>query len=561
MEKDLEMVFGQALHWPAAYRHIQALQGGDISLLPDVKILPASAMPGLWGGYSRDLRLIFLSADCPQDLIVPVLLEEIGHFFDQQFCAKETPGDEGAVFSALVLGLPMDSLELADDAPRELNYSGAAILVEAAPKVRGSRKFGRSSGKSGRKKRGSSSVGGGGGFAVVGASSGNPKLQKNVIYAIQDSARIPQQARGDRLIGSAGDDTFVIINSDFTIEDPYDGTDTIEVSDNFSLADHSTIEKLLLTGGANISGTGNLRANHITGNSGNNILDGGIDSAVDTLVGGVGNDTYVFRDTLDQIVEAPNAGSDFIATDLRTFDMSGHLNVEGLYYSGTSSSGVSLSGNSLDNSLFGSAGNDSLDGRVGSDSMVGGMGNDTYLVDNAGDKIFESASAGTDLVISTASSYTLANNIENLTLQGTDSIAGTGNDVKNSLRGNNADNILSGLGGNDYITGDGQLPSISLTGRTLSSGAAAYLLNGTNALVNNLGSPSGITNAGSFGERAVTRGDDNSSSAIDITSIFGPDGLNLYGNQVQSIFQFLGPMVLISMGIRCRVFLSIPTGI
>ena len=201
-------------------------------------------------------------------------------------------------------------------------------------------------------------------------------------------------------------------------------------------------------------GTGNLRANHITGNSGNNILDGGIDSAVDTFVGGAGNDTYVFHDTLDQVVESANGGSDFIATDLRTFDMSGHLNVEGLYYSGTSSSGVSLSGNSLDNSLFGSAGNDSLDGRVGRDSRVGGMGSDTYLVDDSGDKIFESASAGTDSVISTASSYTLANNIENLTLQGTDSIAGTGNDAKNSLRGNNADNTLSGLGGNDYIIGD-----------------------------------------------------------------------------------------------------------
>jgi Ca2+-binding RTX toxin-like protein len=134
----------------------------------------------------------------------------------------------------------------------------------------------------------------------VGSTSSNPKLQENIIYATQDSVRILQKAPGDRLIGSRGNDTFVVISQDVRIEDPNDGTDTVESSVTFSLATHSTIENLILTGGSNINGTGNLKANVITGNSGNNKLDGGIDSASDTLQGGAGNDTYVLRDTLDR---------------------------------------------------------------------------------------------------------------------------------------------------------------------------------------------------------------------------------------------------------------------
>jgi Ca2+-binding RTX toxin-like protein len=538
-EADLESIFGPRLDWAAAFKHLAAFRRADFSVLPAIRTLPATDMPGLWGGYSRDTREIYLSADCPRELLSAVLIEEIGHFLDQELCSEETPGEEGARFAVAVLGLPLDDAS-SDDSLAPLFLQGRQVLVEAARKARGSFKS-KSGGISKGKKRGSSKGGGskqngGSGYAEIGSKSSNPKLQQNIIYATEDGARIPQKAPGDRLIGSRGNDTFVVISQDVRIEDPNDGTDTVESSVTFSLAPHSTIENLLLAGGTNIYGTGNLKANLISGNSGNNLLDGGIDSAVDTLVGGAGNDTYLFRDNLDRVVELANGGADLIASELTTFDMARHDNVEGLYYSGNLSSGVSLSGNALDNSLFGSAGNDSLDGRLGMDSMVGGAGNDTYLVDNSGDKIFEAANNGTDLVISTASSFTLGNNIENLTLQGTDPISGTGNEAKNSLRGNNANNILSGLGGDDYIVGDDQLPTISLTGRTVTDAAADYLIKGTNALVNNLGTPSSITNAGSFGERVVTRGDDNSSSAIDITPIFGSNGLNLYGNQVKNIF-------------------------
>ena len=71
--------------------------------------------------------------------------------------------------------------------------------------------------------------------------------------------------------------------------------------------------------------------------------------------------------------------------------------------------------------------------------MSGGLGNDTYVVDNTGDVVTENANEGTDTV-QAGVTYTLATNVENLTLTGTGSINGTGNAL---------DNVITGNSGND----------------------------------------------------------------------------------------------------------------
>ena len=102
--------------------------------------------------------------------------------------------------------------------------------------------------------------------------------------------------------------------------------------------------------------------------------------------------------------------------------------------------------------LKGLAGNDILDGGAGADSMYGGAGNDTYIVDNVGDKVIETANNGTDLVKASVS-FTLGSYVENLLLTGTAAINGTGNALANTITGNAGDNILKGMAGNDTIDG------------------------------------------------------------------------------------------------------------
>jgi Ca2+-binding RTX toxin-like protein len=138
-----------------------------------------------------------------------------------------------------------------------------------------------------------------------------------------------------------------------------------------------------------------------------------------------------------------------------------------------------LIGNSGANLLWGNAGNDTLNGGSGADQMYGGTGDDTYFVDNTGDRVNENAGEGTDTVNSSVT-FTLAAEVENLTLTGSAAINGTGNAAANvitgnsganTLTGNDGDDILSGGAGNDTLSGgngndtlDGGAGSDTMTG-------------------------------------------------------------------------------------------------
>jgi Ca2+-binding RTX toxin-like protein len=108
----------------------------------------------------------------------------------------------------------------------------------------------------------------------------------------------------------------------------------------------------------------------------------------------------------------------------------------------TGATAINGTGNALDNILTGNS---------AANALTGGAGNDTYIV-GTGDTTVEAASAGTDTVQS-AITWTLATNLENLTLTGTTAINGTGNTVDNVLLGNSAANTLTGNAGNDTLNG------------------------------------------------------------------------------------------------------------
>lgn len=111
-----------------------------------------------------------------------------------------------------------------------------------------------------------------------------------------------------------------------------------------------------------------------------------------------------------------------------------------------------LNGQGDNDFLNGGAGIDILNGGAGDDHMAGGIGNDIYKVANTGDVVSENADEGTDRVDSSIS-YTLTDNVENLTLIGGSQLSGTGNTLNNVIIGNGAANQLDGGDGDDTITG------------------------------------------------------------------------------------------------------------
>lgn len=100
----------------------------------------------------------------------------------------------------------------------------------------------------------------------------------------------------DEMAGGTGNDTYWVDNAgDVVTEEDGGGTDAVNASVNFILS--SFVENLTLSGGDDLSGTGNALNNSLNGNSGNNTLYGlaGNDimrggGGADTIVGGVGND-------------------------------------------------------------------------------------------------------------------------------------------------------------------------------------------------------------------------------------------------------------------------------
>ncbi|WP_445630825.1 beta strand repeat-containing protein [Nostoc sp. DSM 114167] len=252
-----------------------------------------------------------------------------------------------------------------------------------------------------------------------------------------------------------------------------------------------------LLGNDTLQGLGD--SDTLDGGDGNDSLDGG--TGTDSLIGGKGNDTYIVDSIGDTITEGLNAGTDLVKSSVSWVL---GVNLENLTLTGTDA--IDGTGNSLNNiltgntganilsgevgndtllggagndTLLGGAGNDTLDGGTGADSLNGGVGNDTYIVDSIGDTITEGLNAGTDLVKSSVS-FVLADNVENLTLTGTDAIDGTGNSLNNILIGNTGANKLSGGDGNDSLFGSsGNDTLLGGAGNdTLDGGLGADSLNG-----------------------------------------------------------------------------------
>lgn len=309
----------------------------------------------------------------------------------------------------------------------------------------------------------------------------------------------------DMIQSGTNKSSFRISNEDSIVENANQGIDTVVIRGNLTGLDDVDLIDITLNLGLNpnnenidignvyfdsnkvnlhIKLTGNQSANVITGSDGDDVLDGGVgtkgSAAIDTLNGGSGYDTYV--------VDILNVNQTAVVQDvISDYDQLGGLvlrgnlsfqeNVDftlsnqfqGLDVSKTGTTKLNLIGNEGDNTLIGNAANniiyglagyDHLDGGAGRDTLIGGSWGDVYVVDG-NDTIFEYEDEPyyQDAIV-TQVSYSLSNSnmpglayIENLYLQGSNSINGVGNALANIIQGNKAANTLEGQGGGDELYG------------------------------------------------------------------------------------------------------------
>lgn len=275
----------------------------------------------------------------------------------------------------------------------------------------------------------------------IGDSTGRGNALNNRIVGNVGANLLDGMAGADTLIGGAGDDVYMTDGRDSIIETATGGYDTVITSGSIRLPNY--LERLMLSGSTNISGTGNDQANLILGNDGANTLDGR--AGWDTLIGGLGNDIYIYQPG-DLLTEAVGGGTD---TLISTMSAALPLNFEVLRLTGTAAS--TGTGNALNNAIYGNAARNVLNGGAGIDTLAGGAGDDTYYTDGR-DIIREAARQGTDSV-RTSGHYTLPANVEWLFSASTAGLSLGGNPLANRITGGVGADTLNGRGGADVLIG------------------------------------------------------------------------------------------------------------
>jgi Ca2+-binding RTX toxin-like protein len=407
----------------------------------------------------------------------------------------------------------------------------------------------------------------------------------------------------DQVDGGEGDDILVLGTEGNDTFKGGSGNDTLDCGWNWIGAQGSKIDlglataqsvlgrSVTITGIENALGTNfadelhlGSAAGSLAGKDGNDQLygGGGADSidgggGDDLMIGGGGNDTYYVNSTADAVYEttttasSTNAGGVDTVISQVTYSIdtthSGRQFIENLTLVG--SFAANITGNSLANRMIGNdgantirsgSGNDYLEGKGGNDklvggggvdTMLGGAGNDLYVIDNALDRIFETASTaaldtvdlgGIDGVQSSVSFYldmsVGASFVEKLTLTGAAAVNAHGNALDNVLVGNGAANIIVGRDGADKIYG--QDGNDVLKG----SGGADWLQGGAgqDVLTGGQGGDSYVFNDGDFGGLSATGCDritDYSQAGGDIIRLNLVDA-NTAGGASDDRFTFIG---------------------
>jgi Ca2+-binding RTX toxin-like protein len=189
--------------------------------------------------------------------------------------------------------------------------------------------------------------------------------------------------------------------------------------------------------------TGNASSNRLDGGNGDDMLIGG--AGADTLIGGAGVDTVsyatsrvgVTANLTSGLVQGGDAEGDAL------------FGIENLIGSGAADS---LTGDQNANELSGGAGNDVLSSEDGDDLLIGGAGAD-MLFGGAGTDTVSYASSRSGVSIDLGKGLGFGGDAAGDILAGIENV--TGSNLNDTIIGDGAANVISGLAGNDTLTGGG----------------------------------------------------------------------------------------------------------
>ena len=213
--------------------------------------------------------------------------------------------------------------------------------------------------------------------------------QANTLFGNTGNNLLNGAGDADLMVGGMGNDTYFADNTgDAAFENPGEGYDAVFASAHYGLA--ADVETLVLQGAADLQGYGNNQVNTLFGNTGNNLINGA--GAGDTMLGGMGNDTYFVDNGGDVVVENGGEGADAVFSSVHFILPT---NVETLVLQG--GVGANGTGNALANSIFGNSSDNRLDGQGSTDTLTGNAGNDTFafIIGQAnGDTVVDFAGSG-----------------------------------------------------------------------------------------------------------------------------------------------------------------------
>jgi len=136
----MNLAFGENWDATGAKALAEGWFQGDFSEIPPVKVVSSAEIAGANGAFAAATDTIYLSQEFLAEnamnpaAVADVLLEEIGHSVDARLNVADSPGDEGAIFAAVVQGKELSQGEIqalkSEDDTATVAIDGHKYLVE-----------------------------------------------------------------------------------------------------------------------------------------------------------------------------------------------------------------------------------------------------------------------------------------------------------------------------------------------------------------------------------------------------------------------------------------------